>query len=120
MSSRSYELNSLTGEFFFFGNARLENFWISAKYCGAEIFRGKANENFLENLPLTYTYYVYVGLVFLKLQKIFFEICTNFFRAVLAKNYISTYRENYIYIIYSNACATDKFADFFYFFLFTA
>ena len=46
---------------------------------------------FLENLPLTYTYYVYVGLVFLKLQKIFFEICTNFFRAVLAKVYIKAY-----------------------------
>ena len=46
---------------------------------------------FLKNLPLTYTYYVYVGLVFLKLQKIFFEICTNFFRAVLAKVYIKAY-----------------------------
>ena len=63
MSSRS-ELNSPTGEFFFV--ARLENFKISGKYCGA------ANEDFLENLPLTYTYYVYVGLVFLKLQKNFF------------------------------------------------
>lgn len=53
--------------------------------------QGKANENFLKNLPLTYTYYVYVGLVFLKLQKKFFEICTNFFRAVLAKVYIKAY-----------------------------
>lgn len=69
MSSRS-ELNSPTGGFFFV--ARLENFKISGKYCGAEIFGEKANEDFLENLPLTYTYYVYVGLVFLKLQKKFF------------------------------------------------
>ena len=46
---------------------------------------------FLENLSPTYTYYVYVGLVFLKLQKNFFEICTNFFRAVLAKVYIKAY-----------------------------
>ena len=84
MSSRS-ELNSPTGEFFFV--ARLENFKISGKYCG----EGITNEDFLENLPLTYTYYVYVGLVFLKLQKNFFEICTNFFRAVLAKVYIKAY-----------------------------
>ena len=67
--------------------ARLENFKISGKYCG----EGITNEDFLENLPLTYTYYVYVGLVFLKLQKNFFEICTNFFRAVLAKVYIKAY-----------------------------
>ena len=71
--------------------ARLENFRISGKYCGAGIFGVMTNENFLENLPLTYTYYVYVGLVFLKLQKIFFEICTNFFRAVVAKVYIKAY-----------------------------
>ena len=71
--------------------ARLENFKISGKYCGAGIFGVMTNENFLENLPLTYTYYVYVGLVFLKLQKNFFEICTNFFRAVLAKVYIKAY-----------------------------
>ena len=56
-----------------------------------EFFRVMTNENFLENLPLTYTYYVYVGLVFLKLQKIFFEIYTNFFRAVVVKVYIPTY-----------------------------
>ena len=92
MSSRS-ELNSPTGEFFFV--ARLENFKISGKYCG----EGKTNENFSGKSAPTYTYYVYVGLVFLKLQKIFFEICTNFFRAVLAKNYISAYRESYIYNI---------------------
>ena len=84
MSSRS-ELNSPTGEFFFV--VQLENFKISGKYCG----EGIANEDFLENLSLTYTYYVYVELVFLKLQKIFFEICTNFFRAVLAKVYIKAY-----------------------------
>ena len=82
MSSRS-ELNSPTGEFFFV--AQLENFKISGKYCG------EANEDFLENLSPTYTYYVYVGLVFLKLQKNFFEICTNFFIAVLAKVYIKAY-----------------------------
>ena len=73
--------------------------WVLFLWRGWKILRfleniaaqGKANENFLENLPLTYTYYVYVGLVFLKLQKIFFEICTNFFRAVVAKVYISAY-----------------------------
>ena len=60
---------------FFGGDARLENFWISGKYCGA----GKTNENFLENLPLTYTYYVYVGLVFLKYRKNFFQNLHQFF-----------------------------------------
>ena len=69
MSSRS-ELNSPTGGFFFV--AQLENFKISGKYCGAGIFEEKPMGIFLENLPLTYTYYVYVGLVFLKLQKNFF------------------------------------------------
>ena len=71
--------------------AQLENFKISGKYCGAENFKEKQMGIFLENLSPTYTYYVYVGLVFLKLQKIFFEICTNFFRAVLAKVYIKAY-----------------------------
>ena len=52
--------------------ARLENFKISGKYCGAEIFKEKQMRIFLENLSPTYTYYVYVGLVFLKLQKNFF------------------------------------------------
>lgn len=69
MSSRS-ELNSPTGEFFFM--ARLENFKISGKYCGAGIFEEKTMRIFWKIYPLTYTYYVYVGLVFLKLQKKFF------------------------------------------------
>ena len=92
MISRS-ELNSPTGEFFF--AARLENFRISGKYCG----EGKTNENFSGKSAPTYTYYVYVGLVLLKLQKKFFEICTNFFRAVLAKVYIKAYTGTYKYNI---------------------